>query len=104
MTDFDKIQTVIDEQKKNGEKTAYICQNTNKAKLQILWIQPSTQRMPSILKEMCKVQPDEPFSEVYRSPRGRVVHNIQQEPEQGEENHINKVNIYLINFNSKHQY
>ena len=42
------------------------------------------------------------FWEVCRSARGRAVHNIEQEPDQEEENHIDTVNINSINFNSNH--
>ena len=42
------------------------------------------------------------FQEVCRSARDRAVHNIEQEPDQEEENHIDIVNINSINFDSSH--
>ena len=42
------------------------------------------------------------FREVCRGARGSVVHDIEQESDQKQENHIEMVNINFINFNPNH--
>ena len=46
--DFDKIKTVRRGDRKNWKKTSQKCQSTCEAELQLLWLQPSTQMMPSL--------------------------------------------------------
>ena len=58
--EFHKIQTVRDEQKQKWEKNCtYLLKCLCKAKLQILWIQPLTQTMPRIGKEIHDMQQNE---------------------------------------------
>ena len=102
MKQFDKIETVICEQKQNERKPHTPVKMPVKPNCKYFESRHQPRQCPKYGEKCVKCDRMNHFWEVCWSARGRALHNIKQELDKEEENHIDMVDIDSINFNSKH--
>ena len=102
MKEFDKLQKVWDKQNQNERKLHTPVKMPAKENRKCCGYIHQPRQCPAYGKRCMKCNKMNHFWEVCRTARGRVAHNIEQEPNQVEESHTDMVNINSIDFNSKY--